>query len=310
MRIRTIKPEFYASFNIAKLSEPAVILAMGLLNHSCDRGFFEADPRLIKAAIFPLREPSRSIPGMLQECSGIGFIELREASDGRLVGRVVNFDKHQRIEKPSKTISRAQTAFESGTPANQFRNELPEPELPLREYSRNTPVVLPEPSGKKGAGTGNRDQGKGTGNGVLVSADDSAPAPQSFSLGSEAEKKPKQKRQSLTDAEFIASLKANPAYTGLNIDAELGKMQAWCVANKKTPSQRRFVNWLNRAERPMVVQPAGSVAQSIPEPEAWRAWLKDQEQIEWRESAMAREWSEVPRHWQKFIIERMGRRTS
>ena len=54
-----------------------------------------------------------------------------------------------------------------------------------------------------------------------------------------------------TDAEWIKSLRDNPAYAGIDVERELGKMTAWCSANQKQPSRRRFVNWLNRAEKPM-----------------------------------------------------------
>jgi hypothetical protein len=54
-----------------------------------------------------------------------------------------------------------------------------------------------------------------------------------------------------TAEELIQSLKNNLAYAGIDVDRELGKMQAWCKANRKEPTYRRFVNWLNRADRPL-----------------------------------------------------------
>jgi hypothetical protein len=56
-----------------------------------------------------------------------------------------------------------------------------------------------------------------------------------------------------SDTQFLESLKANPAYKGIDIDRELGKCQAWCIANGKSPNKRRFVNWLNRADKPINV---------------------------------------------------------
>lgn len=52
----------------------------------------------------------------------------------------------------------------------------------------------------------------------------------------------------IIDESFLESLKKEPAYSGINIEVELGKMKTWCFANRKSPSPRRFVNWLNRAE--------------------------------------------------------------
>lgn len=54
------------------------------------------------------------------------------------------------------------------------------------------------------------------------------------------------------DETWLAELEKAPAYQGINIRCELGKMQQWCQVNGKQPSRRRFVNWLNNA-RPMQV---------------------------------------------------------
>lgn len=56
------------------------------------------------------------------------------------------------------------------------------------------------------------------------------------------------------DAAWLAELAKNRAYRGLNLETELGKMQAWCQLKGKTPSRARFLNWINGAsttERPM-----------------------------------------------------------
>lgn len=53
------------------------------------------------------------------------------------------------------------------------------------------------------------------------------------------------------DEEWLGELSQNPAYATLDVRLELGKMQAWCSANGKQPSRKRFVNWLNRSERPI-----------------------------------------------------------
>jgi len=58
----------------------------------------------------------------------------------------------------------------------------------------------------------------------------------------------------LTDDAFLASLKRNPAYEGIDIDRELGKLDAWLSTPRgrgKQKTRQRIVNWLNRADRPM-----------------------------------------------------------
>lgn len=62
-----------------------------------------------------------------------------------------------------------------------------------------------------------------------------------------------------TDAEWLASLAIDPAFAGLDVQREFAKMSAWCNVNRKQPSRRRFINWLNRAERPMAAP--GAVTQ-------------------------------------------------
>jgi len=62
------------------------------------------------------------------------------------------------------------------------------------------------------------------------------------------------KQQDLSDADWLTSLRTNPAYAGINIETEYEKMKVWCAANHKLPGRRRFINWLNRVERPMQVQ--------------------------------------------------------
>ncbi len=62
---------------------------------------------------------------------------------------------------------------------------------------------------------------------------------------------PKSRLPVLTEEAWINILKTNPAYHGIDIDRERGKCQAWCETTRATFSRRRFVNWLNRAERPI-----------------------------------------------------------
>ena len=64
--------------------------------------------------------------------------------------------------------------------------------------------------------------------------------------------KPKRTTPKLTDDEFLSSLKANPAYSGIDIDKEIGKMTAWLSTKKGRILTRPFmVNWLNKIDRPM-----------------------------------------------------------
>ncbi len=57
--------------------------------------------------------------------------------------------------------------------------------------------------------------------------------------------------QSFNVEDWIKHFIADPTYAGIDVRREFGKMSSWCVANGKIPTQRRFVNWLNRADKPL-----------------------------------------------------------
>lgn len=100
MRIRTIKPEFWTNEELSTLSIEANMLAIGLLNYADDEGYFNANPDLVKAAIFPLRRLPKSIDMYLSDLCKIDYISLIDCQDGRRYGRVVNFSQHQVISHP------------------------------------------------------------------------------------------------------------------------------------------------------------------------------------------------------------------
>ena len=52
-------------------------------------------------------------------------------------------------------------------------------------------------------------------------------------------------------ADWLKSLGENPAYQFINVHREFSKMTSWCQVNRKQPTRRRFINWLNRTEIPL-----------------------------------------------------------
>ena len=67
---------------------------------------------------------------------------------------------------------------------------------------------------------------------------------------------PKKKKVNLTpvlsDDQFIETLKNSNAYAGIDIDVELGKMDAWLSTRPRRKKTRRFVvNWLNNEDAPL-----------------------------------------------------------
>lgn len=122
-RIRTIKPEFWRDELLAGVTAEAALLAIGLLNHCDDEGYFNANPKLVESDVFPLRTLAKSTTELIRELSGIGYIEVFSGSDGKTYGKVANFEKHQVINK--KTSSKIKDLCE------------------LRQDSYTPTVVLP-----------------------------------------------------------------------------------------------------------------------------------------------------------------------
>lgn len=160
-RIRTIKPEFWTNEDMAELSEPACLLAIGLLNYADDEGYFNANPKLIKAAVFPIREPSVPIPVLIQELSNCGYLSMFSTSDGKQFGAITNFLKHQVVNKPKESKIRRLPLipYEYGTDTGQVPlgmdqgTGIRESKTPLsaREEIQIPPVAIPgieEPIGK------------------------------------------------------------------------------------------------------------------------------------------------------------------
>ncbi len=58
---------------------------------------------------------------------------------------------------------------------------------------------------------------------------------------------------------WIQSLVDDATYQGIDVRREYGKMLNWCKLRSKKPTQRRFVNWLNNAEKPLPPKHAARV---------------------------------------------------
>ncbi len=61
--------------------------------------------------------------------------------------------------------------------------------------------------------------------------------------GTQWEKKP----QSVED--WLKELESDKTYQGIDVRREYGKMLAWCNVRRKQPTKRRFINWINGAEK-------------------------------------------------------------
>src|SRR4029079_8827988 len=100
-RIRSVKPEFWKHEKLSELSVEAHMMAASRLNYADDEGYFNANPRLIKAECCPLREIS--IREAIHELRKVGYVRLGSSSDGRQYGHVITFLDHQVINKAKES---------------------------------------------------------------------------------------------------------------------------------------------------------------------------------------------------------------
>lgn len=54
-----------------------------------------------------------------------------------------------------------------------------------------------------------------------------------------------------SDEQWLARLQKADIYRHVDVKREHGKMLQWCQVKNKAASRQRFVNWLNRIDRPM-----------------------------------------------------------
>jgi hypothetical protein len=66
-----------------------------------------------------------------------------------------------------------------------------------------------------------------------------------------------------SDEDWLNQLGTNPAYSLIDVRREYSKMQTWCGVNRKMPTRRRFIAWLNRIEKPMDAAKGNRAHESI-----------------------------------------------
>jgi len=122
--------------------------------------------------------------------------------------------------------------------------------------------------------------------------------------------KPKKVLPKASNEDWLKELEANPAYAGIDIRRELGKAQAWASVRGVGVSQRRFINWLNKA---MTDRPIGLVAGQSSfnrpqaakpdEPAGWREWVRENSTDP---DNANKPWSALDASAQKYIISKLN----
>lgn len=114
------------------------------------------------------------------------------------------------------------------------------------------------------------------------------------------------KRVVLPEADWMESLRKDPANQGLDVHLEHKKMAFWCKNHRKQPTRGRFEEWLLRADRPIsgAGSPSESPKTSLSEPTGFQEWVADH-----MPTAMwdGLPWGEWPHHAQLHVKTEMAK---
>ncbi|MFF3271701.1 hypothetical protein ACFYWU_12320 [Streptomyces chrestomyceticus] len=102
-RIRTIKPEAFASESLAQVSVSAERTFFGLLTQADDHGRFRDQAAVIAGLLWSLR-PGHGPMGVeddLAQLTGAELICRYEGEDGKRYLHIVTWSRHQKINRPS-----------------------------------------------------------------------------------------------------------------------------------------------------------------------------------------------------------------
>ena len=177
MRIRSIKPEFWSSPDVAALSDADRLLFIGLWSYVDDHGRGRDDVALIVAALFPHdmvanpRETVAKVRDGLARLSEANLI-LRYTVASRTYFLVTGWGKHQRVDKPKESRIPEPTEEENGTfPQNDA----------IRESVANVRDDVATPRDTLAPGTGEQgNRGTGIRSTTSICAPSKIPAPTSM----------------------------------------------------------------------------------------------------------------------------------
>jgi hypothetical protein len=102
-----IRPEFWEDTKIAQLSSYARLFFIALWNFADDEGYLENNPAWLKAKCFPYDKVN--IEKLTEELIKSGRILIQNG-----IISILNFLKHQRIEKPRQSVLKIQFGEDSG----------------------------------------------------------------------------------------------------------------------------------------------------------------------------------------------------
>lgn len=114
-RIRTVKPDFFTDEKLAECSRDARLLFVGLIVHADDAGRMAYSAKRVAMQVFPGDQVD--VSPWIGELTTQGIICLYEVDDHRYLS-IPNFNRHQKVNKPTPSRYPAPAVVPRGTPEN------------------------------------------------------------------------------------------------------------------------------------------------------------------------------------------------
>lgn len=232
-RIRTIKPEFWTSEQVAECSTTARLLFIGLWNFCDDFGRHQASAKRLKMEIFPADNcKDKDIEGWVSELLRVGLIRAYTV-DGKHFWQVTGWH-HQKIEKPSARHPTPEKFDDHSTTVRQpFADQTP-------AEGKGMEGSLKEGNGRDAICTETAEPSSVP---VAAASDSSEETLLTFPCDGS------QREWTFTESYAV---ELTEAYPSLDVRSEARKALQWVRADlsrKKTAGgmKKFLVNWLNRA---------------------------------------------------------------
>jgi hypothetical protein len=165
MRIRSIKPEFWRSNDIAALSLEARLIFIGLWSYVDDNGVGIDDEKIIAAELFALEDDVNAwratVSRATRELASRALV-TRYTVAGRRYMHITSWDRHQKIDRPSRPRYPLPSADDTVEPPVNV-----ETEPILATHSRALATVSMLEQGNRGTG----EQGNSSSSSALTRND-------------------------------------------------------------------------------------------------------------------------------------------
>lgn len=102
---------------MGRASDGVKCLALALLNYADDKGYFNADPILVRNFARPFDPDTLTTESLIRDLSLSGWIEIRHCAEYGFLGLIVNFERHQVVNRPKKSSLKAY--FDKAQPTTQ-----------------------------------------------------------------------------------------------------------------------------------------------------------------------------------------------